>query len=64
MVDQRFGDPNELEMIKEDMRRMAELTQEKNLARRSRTPGAPGATEGSVKRERPMPKAKKGKYEN
>ena len=71
MVDQRFGDPNELEMMKEDMRRMAELTQDeqiaqakKNRARRSRTPGAPGATEGSVKRERPMPKAKKGKYEN
>ena len=71
MVDQRFADPNELEMMKEDMRRMAELTQDEQIAqakkgrtRRSRTPGAPGATEGSVKRERPMPKAKKGKYEN
>jgi len=71
MVNQRFGDPNELEMMKEDMRRMAGLMQDeqiaqakKNRVRRSRTPGAPGATEGSVKRERPMPKAKKGKYEN
>ena len=44
----KFGDPEELEMMKEDMRRMAELEQgaqiESGRVRRSRTPGAAGAS--------------------
>ena len=47
MVEQsRFGDPERLEMLKEDMRRMAELRQQWDVARtnirRTRTPGTPG----------------------
>jgi hypothetical protein len=56
----RFGDPEELEMLKEDMRRMAELEQgaqiESGRVRRSRTPGAAGASgkvpEGTSRAER------------
>ena len=44
----RFGDPTKFEILKEDMRRMAELEQqgqtETGRVRRSRTPGAPGAS--------------------
>ena len=75
----RFGDPEELEMLKEDMRRMAELEQgaqiESGRVRSTRTPGTPGASgkipEGTSraerkggKRDRPKPKTKKDKYEN
>ena len=61
MIEQgRFGDPEELEMLKEDMRRMAELQQqgqvERSNIRRSRTPGTPGesgkAPEGTSRAER------------
>ena len=61
MINQsRFGDPEELEMLKEDMRRMAELEQgaqvESGRVRRSRTPGAAGASgkvpEGTSRAER------------
>tara|TARA_R110002012_G_scaffold24499_6_gene81787 strand:- start:43 stop:1872 length:1830 start_codon:yes stop_codon:yes gene_type:complete len=80
MVEQgRFGDPEELEMLKEDMRRMAQLEQGAQIgrgrARQSRSPGTPGVSgeipEGTSradrkggKRERPKPKTKKDKYEN
>ena len=80
MVSQsQFGDPYQLEMLKEDMRRMAELEQgaqiERGRVRSTRTPGTPGASgkipEGTSraerkggKRERPKPKTKKDKYEN
>ena len=80
MIEQgRFGDPEQLEILKEDMRRMAELEQgaqiESGRVRSTRTPGAPGASgkipEGTSraerkggKRERPKPKTKKDKYEN
>ena len=75
MIEQgRFGDPEQLEILKEDMRRMAELEQqgqlERGRVRSTRTPGAPGASgkipEGTSraerkggKRERPKPKTKK-----
>ena len=80
MIEQgRFGDPEQLEILKEDMRRMAELEQQGQIARSNirstRTPGTPGefsrSTEGTSraerkggKRERPKPKTKKDKYEN
>jgi hypothetical protein len=72
MVEQgRFGDPEELEMLKEDMRRMAQLEQGAQIgrgrARQSRSPGTPGVSgeipEGTSRadrkgtiRERPKPK--------
>ena len=61
MINQsRFGDPQELDMLKEDMRRMAQLEQgaqiESGRVRQSRTPGAPGASgkipEGTSRTER------------
>lgn len=61
MINQsRFGDPEELDMLKEDMRRMAQLEQgaqiESSRVRQSRTPGAPGASgkipEGTSRTER------------
>ena len=69
----RFGDPTKLDILKEDMRRMAELDQgaqvESNRVRNSRTPPAPGASgkipEGTsraapkgTRRERPKPTKK------
>ena len=56
----KFGDPEELEMLKEDMRRLAEAEQKGQIARsnirRTRTPGTPGEfsqpTEGTSRAER------------
>jgi hypothetical protein len=56
----KFGDPEELEMLKEDMRRLAQAEQqgqiESGRVRRSRTPGAAGASgkvpEGTSRAER------------
>jgi len=72
MVSQsQFGDPYQLEMLKENLRRIAEAEQKGQIARsnirRSRTPGTPGefsrSTEGTSRaerqgtpRERPKPK--------
>jgi hypothetical protein len=61
MIEQsRFGDPEELEMLKEDMRRLAELQQRAQLepgrVRGTRTPSVPGASskvpEGTSRAER------------
>jgi len=61
MVQQgRFGDPYQLEMLKENMRRAAEAQQQADVARtnirRTRTPGTPGefgrSTEGTSRAER------------
>ena len=69
----KFGDPEELEMLKENMRRLAQAQQQADIARsnirRTRTPGTPGEfsqpTEGtsradrkSAPRERPEVKKK------
>ena len=56
----RFGDPEELEMLKADMRRLADAEQRGQIARsnirRTRTPGTPGEfsqpTEGTSRAER------------
>jgi len=70
MVDQRFSDPNELEMMKEDMRRLAQAKQEGDIARSKsrskRTPSQGGplaqpeggtrATSRGPRRERPKKK--------
>jgi len=65
----KFGDPEELEMLKEDMRRLAQAEQQGQIARsnirRTRTPGTPGEfsqpTEGTSRAVRRSPRRERPK---